>query len=98
VQEALATWVHVRNGNVMLAGRHGHGGCRSASTVPWALAAQRPNATRCEHTTRQWRSITCCWGRPKNRTASMGRSHLVFSKISRPISMRRISLVPAPIS
>jgi hypothetical protein len=24
--------------------------------------------------------------------------HLVFSKISRPISMRRISLVPAPIS
>jgi hypothetical protein len=32
----------------MLAGREGHGGCRSASTVPWALAAQRTNATRCE--------------------------------------------------
>ena len=28
----------------------------------------------------------------------LSRTHLVFSKISRPISMRRISLVPAPIS
>ena len=26
------------------------------------------------------------------------KDHFVFSKISRPISMRRISLVPAPIS
>jgi hypothetical protein len=32
------------------------------------------------------------------RTADSPARYLVFSKISRPISMRRISLVPAPIS
>jgi hypothetical protein len=30
--------------------------------------------------------------------AKVNAGQLVFSKISRPISMRRISLVPAPIS
>ncbi len=34
----------------------------------------------------------------RRRVAGAEEGHLVFSKISRPMSMRRISLVPAPIS
>ncbi len=36
--------------------------------------------------------------RPPLGAAGVNSAHRVFSKISRPISMRRISLVPAPIS
>jgi hypothetical protein len=41
-------------------------------------------------------AIDCILGAPQRRPD--GRPYRVFSKISRPISMRRISLVPAPIS
>jgi hypothetical protein len=41
-------------------------------------------------------AIDCIFGAPQRRPK--GWSYRVFSKISRPISMRRISLVPAPIS
>jgi hypothetical protein len=45
-----------------------------------------------------YRSINAESKQTAFRTAQYGRAHADFSNSSRPISMRRISLVPAPIS
>jgi hypothetical protein len=48
-----------------------------------------PSRTACPHPAA---------ARPPSPASGRGVDYRVFSKISRPISMRRISLVPAPIS
>src|SRR5215471_13694378 len=79
--------------------------CRSpSSTSSWYLIAQfRIAATSCTVGLRVCAAAGCA-NSPGKMTASPSKAraliplHRVFSKISRPISMRRISLVPAPIS